>query len=215
MTLLLIVLVVAGISSSVARNKAGHLLGPNFELNQDNLEQFLGDKHESTQSISAACPNGTEVLLENPHGNVTVSGTSDDGQLHVTLNNQVFSRSDSDATSKERQIAARVDRNGNQLRLTVPSVEGGRADLTIRLPATSSFTGTVNRGDIQVHSLRGPVTVTANHGDIDLSAVTGNVAAHINNGDSSFSAHSITGDVTVEGRSLDLTLWRFLRDHPS
>ena len=205
-TLLLILLVIAGVGSSIARNKASHLLGPNFELNQDNLEQFLGDKHESTQSLTAPCPTGTEVLLENPHGNVTVSGTSDDGQLHVTLNNQVFTRSDSDATSKERQIAARVDRNGNQLRLTVPSIEGGRADMTISLPATTSFTGTANHGDIQVHSLRGPVTVTANHGDIDLSGITGTVAAHVNNGDSSFSAHSITGDVSVEGRSLDLTI---------
>lgn len=204
--LLIAALVIAGGISSILRNKAGHRLGSNFEINQDNLEQFLGEKHESTQSLMAVCPSGTELVFDNPHGNVSVSGTSDDDQVHITLNNQIFARSDSEAARKEKQIGARLDRSGHQLRLSVPSVEGGRADVTISLPATASITGTVNRGDVQVHSLRGLVTLTVNHGDVDLSAITGRVTARINNGDSSLSAHSVTGDVTVEGRSLDLTL---------
>ena len=204
--LLLTLLVIAGIASSVARSKANRFLGPNFELNQDNLEQFFGDKHESTQTLTASCPDGSELTIENPHGNVTVTGSSRDDQLHVIANNQVFTRSDSDASSKERQLASSVGRNGNQLSLIVPSVEGARSDLTILVPVHVSFTGTVNRGDITVHSLTGSVTVTANHGDIDLSSITGKAMAHINNGDSSFSAHNMFGDVVVEGRSLDLTL---------
>ena len=205
-TLLLVLLVIAGVASSIARNRAGHLLGHNFELNQDNLEQFLGDKHESTQTLTEACPSGTAVTINNPHGNVSVTGTSDDNQLHATISTQVFTRSDSEAAAKVRQIAAQVDRNGNQLTLTIPSISGGRSDVSITVPSGTSVTGTVNHGDIQIHSLRAALSVTANHGDIDLSSISGPVQAHINNADSSLSAHNINGPLDVEGRSLDLTL---------
>lgn len=205
-SVLLLLLVIAGVASGIARNKAARLLGPNFELNQDNLEQFLGDKHQSTETLTAACPDGTSVTIDNPHGNVTISGISLDSQLHAIISNEVFTRSDSEAAAKVRQIAARIEHTGDQLTLTVPSVGGGRADLTITLPAGTPVTSIANHGDIQVHSLGAPLFVTANHGDIDLSGLSGPVKAHINNADSSLSAHNLNGPLTVEGRSLDLTL---------
>ena len=202
----LALLVIAGVASSIARNKAGHLIGPNFEFNQDNIERFLGDKHESAQTLEEPCPAGTSVVINNAHGNVTVSGTSDDNLLHAKSNNQVFTRSDSEAATKAHQISLRIDHIGNQITVTVPPVEGGRADLTLTLPAGTPVTGTVNHGDIQVHALRAPVAVTANHGEIDLNGISGPVAAHVNNAGSSVSAHNITGPLEVQGRSLDLTL---------
>ena len=205
-TFLLALLVIAGVASSIARNKAGHLLGPDFEINQDNLERFLGDKHESTQKHEEPCPPGSSVTINNAHGNVIVSGTAEDDVLHATADNQIFSRSDSDAAAKASRMSLRVEHVGSQIVVTVPDVEGGRADVNITLPGGIPVTGTVNHGDIQVHSLRAPVMVTANHGDIELSSITGPVAARINNAGSSLSAHSISGPVNVEGRSLDLTL---------
>ena len=204
--LLLALLVIAGVASNIARNKAGHLLGPDFEINQDNLERFLGDKHESTQAHDEPCPPGSSLTINNAHGNITISGTADDNTLHATADNQIFSRSDSDAAAKARQIGLRIEHTGNQIVVTVPDVEGGRADVNIKLPGGIPVTGTVNHGDIQVHSLRAPVQVTANHGDIELSSITGPVAAHINNAGASLSAHSISGPFAVEGKSLDLTL---------
>ena len=203
---LLALLVIAGVASSIARNKAGHLLSPDFEINQDNLERFLGDKHESTQALDVPCPPGSSLTINNAHGNVTVSGTADDNVLHATVNHQIFSRSDSDAAAKARQMSLRVEHNGNQIVLTVPDVEGGHADVNLTVPGGVALIGTVNHGDIQVHSFRAPVQVTANHGDIELSSITGPVAAHINNAGSSLSAHSISGPFQVEGKSLDLTL---------
>ena len=205
-TLLLALLVIAGVASSIARNRAGHFLGHNFELNQDNLEQFLGDKHESTQALTEACPSGTAVIINNPHGNVSITGTSDDNQVHATIATQVFTRSDSEAAAKVRQVATQVDRSGNQLTLTIPSISGGRSDVNMTVPSGTPITGTVNHGDIQIHSMRAPLSVTANHGDVDLSSISGPVQAHINNADSSLSAHNINGPLDVEGRSLDLTL---------
>ena len=69
----------------------------NFNLNQDDIDQFMGDKHESDQSLQQALPAGASFEIDNPRGDVTLSGTSDDNQVHVMLHKEVYSRSDSDA----------------------------------------------------------------------------------------------------------------------
>lgn len=204
--LLLTLLVIVGVASSLSRQHAERIFGREFQFNQDNLDEFFGDKHESTETLTESCPPGSVIVITNPHGNVVVSGTSDDGQLHASISHEIYTRSDTDAARKAQQLAARIDRSGNTLNLIVPAAEGARTNLAITIPADAAVNSTVNRGDIQVHSLRGSVNVTANHGDIELSGITGDITSHINNGDSSFSAHSVTGNITLEGRSLDLTL---------
>ncbi len=176
-----------------------------FNLNPDNMDEFLGDKHESDQTLSQTFAPGTALTINNPRGNIVVAGTSDDGQIHINVHKEVFTRSDSEAESRAQQLAPRLEPSGSTVQLAVPTVDGARADLNITLPASATVTVTANRGDIHVATIKAPVTVTANHGDISLTAITGTVQAHINNGDSSFSAHSVTGAVSVEGRARDLT----------
>ena len=203
---LVVLLVLAGLGLSVSQRHAARLFGRDFQINQDNLDEFFGEKHESDHPLVQPCPEGTLVTIDNPRGDVTIAGTSDDGQLHVEAHDEVFTRSDSEAANKAQQLTPRIDRNGNQLSVVLPVVEGGRVDLTVTLPTATPVTARVNRGDVRIHTLRAPVNVIANHGDVDLSALSGSVTARINNGDSSFSAHSVTGDLSLEGRSLDITL---------
>jgi len=203
---LLLLLVIVGIVFNGLRHGDGFFFRHGFHISQDNLDQFLGDKHESDQTIVQPFPAGASFLVNNPRGDVSISGTSDDNQIHVAVHKEVYSRSDSDASSKAEQLNPQVEVSGSNLILTVPSLPGGRADLTIMIPATGSTSVTANHGDVRVSSIRGSVSVTANHGDVDLSAITGPTNTHINNGDSSFSAHSVTGEVVIEGRGQDLTL---------
>ena len=186
--------------------REGRFFGKPMNINQDNLDEFMGDKHESDQMLSQDFPAGTTLSVNNPRGDISVTGTSDDNQIHVSIHKQVFTRSDSEADKKAQQLSPDLVKDGNTLNLKLPSVEGGRADLTITVPAIAATTVSANHGDVHLSELKAPVNVTANHGDIVLSAITGPVAAHINNGDSSFSAHSITGPVNVEGKGRDLTI---------
>jgi DUF4097 and DUF4098 domain-containing protein YvlB len=205
---LLILLGIAGLVASDINSHPDHrtwLLG-DLHLNQDNLDEFLGDKHESRQTLVQAFPAGAGLSVDNPRGDVIVSGTSDDDQIHVTVEKDVYSRSDSEADTRAQQLTPRFSTNGNALTLSVPALDGTRADLNITVPATAATTITANHGDVRVNSLKAAVFVTANHGDISLSAITGPVITHINNGDSSFSAHSVTGPITVEGHGRDTTL---------
>ena len=203
---LLLLLILVGIVFSGLRRGNGPFFGHGFIFNQNDLDQFLGDKHESDQTIVQAFPSGASFSVDNPRGDVFISGTSDDKQVHVSVHKEIYSRSDMDANSKAQRLTPELSNNGNNLVLNVPTFSGARADLTITIPPDANTTVTANHGDVHVTSMRGTVAVTANHGDVELSAITGPVAAHINNGDSSLSAHSITGPLAIEGRGQDLTL---------
>jgi DUF4097 and DUF4098 domain-containing protein YvlB len=198
---LLILLGITGIFFSGFHNGA---FGRSFNLNPDNMDEFLGDKHESDQTLTQAFTAGNTLTIDNPRGDINVSGISDDNQVHIEVHKQVYTRSDSEADSKAQQLSPKVDAEGSNVRITLPSIEGGRADLTITVPAEAPVTVVSNRGDVRVASVKAPVIVTANHGDVTFTAITGPAKARINNGDSSFSAHSVTGPVAIEGRARDL-----------
>jgi DUF4097 and DUF4098 domain-containing protein YvlB len=203
---LLVLLGVTGLVFSGIRDGGHTKLFNGLNINQDNIDEFLGDKHESDQSIAQAFPAGASLSVINPRGDVTISGTSDDNQIHVAVHKEVYTRSDADADNKAQRLNPTFNVNGNSVSLSVPAMEGARADLTITVPATASPTVTANHGDVKISGIKATVMVTANHGDIELSAITGPISTRINNGDSSFSAHSITGALTLEGRGRDTTL---------
>jgi DUF4097 and DUF4098 domain-containing protein YvlB len=203
---LLVLLIITGVVFSGVRQGGHTRLLDGMNINQDNWDEFLGDKHESDQTLTQALPAGGSFSVDNPRGNVTISGTSDDSQVHIAVHKEVYTRSDSDADSKAQHLSPSLNTSGNTVSLTLPQLEGARADLTISLPPTAPVTITANHGDVTVNSVKAPVNVTANHGDIALSAITGPVSTHINNGDSSFSAHSITGPINLVGHGRDTTL---------
>jgi DUF4097 and DUF4098 domain-containing protein YvlB len=201
---LVLLLVLGGIA--VNGMHSGHrFLTHNFNLNPDDLDQFLGDKHESEQTLVQPLPPGGTFEVDNPRGDITVTGTSDDNQVHVVLHKEIYTRSDADAATKAQQLTSGILANGNNVQLRVFAMEGAHADVTVTVPASAAQTIIANQGNVHVSAIKAPVTVTANHGDIDISAITGSVTAHIHNGDSSFSVHSVTGPVSLEGRGGDIT----------
>jgi DUF4097 and DUF4098 domain-containing protein YvlB len=181
-------------------------LFPGFHFDQNSFDELFGDKHESDQLLDVALPAGGSLTVDNPRGDVTISGTSDDGRIHIALHKQIYARSDAEADSKAQQLSPAITTEGNAVSIKMPALDGARGDLMITVPAAAATTINANRGDIHVASIKAPVTTTANHGDIDLSAITGAATVHINNGGSSISAHSIDGGLSIQGHAEDVTL---------
>ncbi|WP_158790498.1 DUF4097 family beta strand repeat-containing protein [Granulicella sp. L60] len=203
---MLLLLGLTGLILSGIREGGTSKVFPGLNLNQDNMDEFLGDKHESDQTLSQAFPTGSSFTINNPRGDVSITGTSDDNQIHVAVHKQVYTRSDSDADSKAEHLSPSLTSNGSSLVLSVPALDGARADITVTLPAAAPITITANHGDVHVTAIKAPVQITANHGDVELAAITGDVIARVNNGDSDFSAHSVTGALSIEGHGHDTTL---------
>jgi DUF4097 and DUF4098 domain-containing protein YvlB len=202
---LLVLLGITGVIFSGIR-EGGSRMFDGLNINQDNLDEFLGDKHESDQTLAQAFPSGATLQVNNPRGDVTISGTSDDNQIHVTVHKEVYTRSDSDAESKAQRLSPSLNASGGNIVLNVPGMDGARADLTITLPAASATTVNANHGDVKINAIKAPVNITSNHGDVELSAITGDVTTHINNGSSDISAHSVTGALSIEGHAHDSTV---------
>ncbi len=204
--LLLLALIAAGVLNRLSHGTLPHALGHDFALNEDNWSEFLGDKHESDATLLEACPDGTTLTIDLSHGDITVSGTSNDGQMHLAAHTTVFTRNDAEAVKQAGKLTPVMRHVGTQLMVAVPAVEGARVDLTITVPATIPVVAHANQGDVSVRAQHATVSIIANHGDVEANDISGPINVHINHGDSSFSGHNDQGGVTVEGRSMDLTL---------
>lgn len=202
---LLVLLGLTGLAASGVHDGNDFLMH-GFSINPDNLDQIFGERHDYTQQIDQSFAPATALDLDNPHGDITLAGTSTDGMIHITVSKHVYGRSDGDAASKEQRISPAVSLSGTTLNVTVPSVDGATADLAITLPSTAAATINSNHGDLMVSGMAAPVIVTSNHGDVEVNAITGAVVAHVNHSGSSFSAHEVTGDVSVNGHAQDLNV---------
>ncbi len=183
-----------------------NLIVNDFSINPDNVAEFFGSRHESDESSDLAFPAGGTLTVDNPHGDITISGTSTDGQIHLATHKQVYSSSDAGAELEARALSPHIAMNAASATITVPSRASSSANLTLTIPPTAALIVNANHGDVHIDTLNAPLTVTANHGDIALSSITGAVVSRVNNNGSSFSAHQIHGPVTLEGHADDLTL---------
>jgi DUF4097 and DUF4098 domain-containing protein YvlB len=182
------------------------LLARHFMVNLDDIDEFFGDKHESDQTLDLPLSETGMLTVVNPRGDVTVTGTSDDNRIHIAIHKEVYARGDSEADSKAKQLSPTSNDGAFGLTVTMPALDGARADMTLTVPAGVATTVTANRGDIHMSALKAAVTATANHGGIDLSAITGATTAHINSPGSSLTARSLASGITIEGHAQDVTL---------
>ncbi len=204
-TLLLAALAVFGTGTHSVR-QAENLFGNDVHLGLGDFEELLAEKHESTKTVDTAFPAGTRLSVDNPHGNITLIGSSDDGQIHLVVNKQIYTDFDSDASHEEQQLDPQTSLSGGTLQVTIPRLVGATADLTITLPTSAAASLNAQHGSVDVSALHAPVNITADHGDITCKDITGAVNVQISHNDSSFTASDITGDVTVRGHGQDLNL---------
>jgi DUF4097 and DUF4098 domain-containing protein YvlB len=201
---LLILLALTGASIDGFRDGVG-VLAKGLHVDSDDFGQFLGDRHDFTQQIDQVFPANASLTVDNPHGDVTITGASADNQIHVVVNKQVYTWGDDNASNRADQLAPRLATLGQNLSISVPQLDSGSADLAITLPASAQVTVTAGHGAVTISDLAAPVNVTANHGDVELDRIAATVVARANSG-SSFSAHDIHGDVTLHGHADDLNL---------
>jgi DUF4097 and DUF4098 domain-containing protein YvlB len=201
--LLLIALALFGSAISTFRM---HPVFAGWHVDPDDLGEFFGERHEYQQEIVQPFPKGTTLNVQNPHGDVTIVGKSDDNKIHVVVNKQVYGWNEEDASGRADRLSPRVDLFGDVLSVTVPTLDAASSDLAITIPDVGQTTVNVSHGDVTISDLHAPVTITSNRGDIELNRIAGAVTAHVNNNSSSFTAHDIQGDVNLRGHADDLNL---------
>ena len=202
--LLLLVLGVTGIIVHVTNGRDRWM--NHLHFNADDWTEFIGDRHETEQTIDRSFPTGTSLSIDDPHGDVTVTGKSGDDQIHIVANKTVYSDSDSDAEAKAQELSPDVQMDGGRMTVKVNARNGASVDLTVTVPEFAMTTVNSGHGDVNVSGLKAAVNLSANHGEVEATDIRGSVTAHISHRDSSFSAHQVTGDVALKGNADDLNL---------
>lgn len=174
--------------------------------NDFNLSQIFNERHEASEKIDHPLPANATIVLQNPHGDVTVTASSgvEDGQLHLTVNKSVYSNSDAESQRKLENLEPLITTSGNVVTIHMPSNDTATADMALLLPANTTLQIDAGHGDVSVTGQQAPVTVNAGHGDISLTGISGNVQVTMRDGD--FSAHNLQANLNLAGRMNDVTV---------
>lgn len=203
---LLIVLAITGASSHGASRALAwknENLGPDLPF----MTFFRGDEHDVDDVLTGPITDGGTLLIRAPYGDVTVTGSSDDGQVHVSVHKNIRAHNDEEVESRRQRLQPVFSGSGGSIVLTAPAIEGGHDDLTVQVPRNVVLTVNAEHGSINVQEIHAPVTVTSSgSGEVNVSGIGGTVSAHLNNSDASFSAHSVSGGVSIEGHAGDISL---------
>jgi len=202
---LLILLVLAGLASRTVEYGLAwrdHTFGNQYH----NLDYLFGDRHDADSSTTSPLANATTLVIINPHGDVTVTGSSSDDQVHVNVHTQTYGWKESDIERKTKDLQPTFSSDGGVLKLNINPVDGGEADLTITVPHSAPLTVQADHGDVNVSEMGAAVTISANHGDVDVSGIDGSVTLHMNDDDGSVTLHSIHGGTSVQGHSGDIDI---------
>ncbi len=168
---------------------------------------FFGQRHEQNDApVTHAIAAAGSLSIENPHGDVTVTGTSDDGQVHLNTRKEVFTSADDTANDRLHDLTPEFEGVDNALTLRVPHVESGSTELTLLVPPTVHILLNSDHGDVRVTNMKAPLSVTSNNGDVEIAAITGAVQLHANHRRRDLNVRSVTGDVAVDGNGSEVTL---------
>jgi DUF4097 and DUF4098 domain-containing protein YvlB len=202
---LLILLVLAGLASRTVEYGLAWR-DQTFGNGYTKLDYLFGDRHDADSSMTSSIPQATTLVISNPHGDVTVTGSSSDGQVHVNVHTQTYAWKQSDVERKAKELQPTFSNDGGVLKLNVNSVDGGEVDLTITVPHGAPVTVQADHGDVTVSEMGAPITISANHGDVDVSGIDNSVTLHMNDDNGNVTLHSIHGPVSVEGHSGDIDI---------
>lgn len=201
--LLLLLLALVGIAAS-HNHVNWQSVGEQLQFgNNVNLAQIFGNKHEAKEQIVQAVPADATVVIQNAHGDVTMTAGSDD-QMHLTLDKTVYTGSEREAKRDLDALEPLITSSGNVVTVHMPSSDSQVADMTMALPATATVQVRADHGDVAVSGRNAAVTINCNQGDVDLAGIVGPVQVTMHQGD--FSGRNVQGEFAINGRMNDVTL---------
>jgi len=203
---LAILVVIVGTSVNGWHNFWGPLRANFGDNNNDDFFNAFGQpEHDQDQSVvTSLIPANAEIEVQNPRGDISIA-VSEDTTVSVKAHQVAYASNDGEAAKIFDSQKARVTVSGTAVLVKVDGNSSGRTNLVISVPRSASVNVNSGHGGVTIAGLGGNVDATVQHGDLETTAIHGHVHAHLSdNGD--FSAHDVTGDVTVEGSGGDLTL---------
>lgn len=168
------------------------------------LQHMLGRSHEWDESSTADLVAGSTLTVHNPRGSVTISGSSQDGRVHLSTHGQTYAWQDSSAEDQRRRLEPKISHQTRGLLVDIASVEDAEADLTLVVPHDTPVTLRTDDGATSLTGLHGAVVLQSRGGEVTLEDIDGSIAAHVDDDQVSVTGHQLSGPVVLHGRTGDL-----------
>ncbi len=207
---LLILLGAVG-ATVMATHNSSTWIRQNFDedLQQSGLGDWrkaFGFRSEFTAELDAPLSSTGTLTVDAPRGDVTITGSSADGEVHVTAHQHVFAWQNGDEEQRRHAEEPRFSGDPGHLTLRAVTSDEDDADLTIEMPHNAAVIVHSNHGDVTLEEVRGAVDLTAGGGDVKLTALRGPVHVQTQDDDATITAHSLGSGLTLEGRTGDIDL---------
>ncbi|HEY4011175.1 MAG TPA: DUF4097 family beta strand repeat-containing protein, partial [Acidobacteriaceae bacterium] len=199
---LIVLVALLGVVGKHAMNSPFGWHFPNEDDNNWRMHLF-GQEHDSDRQFDQAFGANGKLTIDNPHGDVSISPSTDD-RIHVSAHQMVWTSSERDADKQLTKLRPELQVNGNEATLKTTNIDRGSVDLTVQVPANTSISMKAGRGNVAVNGLNGTIGVDAGHGNVTLNKIGGACTAHMAGGD--FSAHALTSTLSLSGRTEDANI---------
>lgn len=211
----LLILAIGGAGLMAARRGARFLQTPWMQstfddnLRWDNLGAWgdrLGIHSDFTSELRAPLAPSGSFTIDDPRGDVTVTGVSTDGQVHVIAHQHLVSWQQDTLDRRRRDEQPRFSGDASHLTLATTLDDEDSVDLTVTLPHNASLFLHSGEGDVSVEEVRGAATINARQGDVKLTALRGTVHLSTDSEETEIIAHSLGSGLVLDGRSGDIDL---------
>ncbi len=189
-------------SAWARRNMGENFAGNGFK----DWRQVFGARSEFSDTLSApVAPDGT-LVIDNPRGDVTVTGSSQDDQVHVDIQQHLYTWHHEEVDARRRAEVPRFSGDRTHLTLTAPVQDQDDADLSIEVPHGVAVIVRSGHGDVSLEELHGSSEIESHNGDVKLTGLTGPVHVRTQDDNGTVTAHSLSSGMSLDGHAGDISL---------
>lgn len=201
---LLILLACLGLAAAGwHRNIGSGTFGFNGTENWFNMDHSERDNEATTLTQQVA--GGAIINIQNPRGDISIS-SSDDQTVTVQPHQVAYADSDEAAKKIFDAEPTTINTNGRTVDVRASGNSKGRVNLTVTVPKNAYVTVSSSQGDLAASGLGAGLAIYTVNGDTNLNTIAGPVTVHFGGSRHDFSAHQLTGDLTITGDGNDLSL---------
>lgn len=164
---------------------------------------FFGSTENREVTLPLTVPEGKLLRIENPCGNVRISGGFTDGTVNAKA--RVRGSSVDEARTRAEEYTLVVEESDHTVVIRQPRIAALSVDMVVQLASQSPVDVKTESGDVQVLDTGAAVKVNSASGNVSVRGANGPIDVNAHSGDLSVE-DSTSPMISIESKSGDISL---------
>jgi DUF4097 and DUF4098 domain-containing protein YvlB len=164
---------------------------------------WMGTYETREISLPLSVPAGKTLRIENPVGDVRISGGHDQGQVNASL--RIRGGDEQEARENADAFTIVVEESDHEVLIRQHDVPGIEIEFDIHLAGTAALDVKADAGDVEITNTGSACKVASNAGDVRLRGLDGPVEVANKSGDVHIADSKVTS-LSLESKSGDILL---------